>query len=371
MIPYILAAVGGYLIGEATKKKPNPLDNPWNILEKGGETEALFPEIMTFEQFKKELPEVVNPFWGEQAVYKAKYDTYTGRTAYFKNGRKNSARMSLPDAYSAYLYRTYRVSFMSLPKAEKERLFGKEAKYYKLARGGRIEYAVEVQAKEKNGNRHRTVYDIEADSESEALEKAKEKFRGDYGMDDLTLTEINVMQGYEMMAKGGEVFLKNPKFTFKTQAEYDNARRSGYIDEYDIVRIVMVGPAGNTVDFPVDSEEEYNEVKNNENKAKFVTKTYQDKMIYDIMDYYEPEYDEYEYDYPEDEDYARGGKIKKSKIKKKRTRFVDKVNAIADRVEGQKVPTRLRKDYGGRYNRKEAEDSARRIAGSQLKKMKE
>ena len=121
MIPYILAAVGGYLIGEATKKKPNPLDNPWNILEKGGQT---------------------------------------------------------------------------------------------MARGGRIEYAVEVKAKEDSGNRHRVVYDIEADSESEAVDKAKKKFNDDYSMDGLTLTEINVMQEYEMMDKGGEVFLKNPKFLF-------------------------------------------------------------------------------------------------------------------------------------------------------------
>lgn len=40
--------------------------------------------------------------------------------------------------------------------------------------------------------------------------------------------------------------------------------------------------------------------------------------------------------------FAKGGTIKK-----KRTRFVDKVDAIADRLEGTKVPKRLKKDYGG------------------------
>lgn len=60
--------------------------------------------------------------------------------------------------------------------------------------------------------------------------------------------------------------------------------------------------------------------------------------------------------------YAKGGKVKK-----KRVRFVDKVESIADRLEGTKVPKRLKKDYGGRYNREEAEEAGRRIAGAQLR----
>lgn len=64
----------------------------------------------------------------------------------------------------------------------------------------------------------------------------------------------------------------------------------------------------------------------------------------------------------EKEKYAKGGKIKK-----KRVRFVDKVESIADRLEGTKVPKRLKKDYGGRYNREEAEEAGRRIAGAQLR----
>jgi recombinational DNA repair ATPase RecF len=66
--------------------------------------------------------------------------------------------------------------------------------------------------------------------------------------------------------------------------------------------------------------------------------------------------------------YADGGMMAKGgSIKKKRTRFVDKVDAIADRLEGTKVPKRLKKDYGGRYNREEAEEAGRRIAGAQLR----
>ena len=38
MIPYILAAVGGYLLYDATKKQRSPLDNPYNILADGGQT---------------------------------------------------------------------------------------------------------------------------------------------------------------------------------------------------------------------------------------------------------------------------------------------------------------------------------------------
>lgn len=53
-----------------------------------------------------------------------------------------------------------------------------------------------------------------------------------------------------------------------------------------------------------------------------------------------------------------------------RVRFVDKVKAIADRLEGTKVPKRLKKDYGGRYNREEAEEAGRRIAGAYLRDRK-
>jgi hypothetical protein len=103
-------------------------------MEDGG----MFPDVILFEQFKKELPEIKNPFWGEEATYKAKLDSYSGGTRYFKGGRKGSNSMSLADAYDAYLYQTYHIRFSRLPEEEKKRLFGKDAKYYKFEDGGKL-----------------------------------------------------------------------------------------------------------------------------------------------------------------------------------------------------------------------------------------
>jgi len=49
------------------------------------------------------------------------------------------------------------------------------------------------------------------------------------------------------------------------------------------------------------------------------------------------------------------------------TIFQDKVNAISKRLEGTKVPKRLEKDYGKRYNHEESIQAARRIAGARLR----
>jgi hypothetical protein len=50
--------------------------------------------------------------------------------------------------------------------------------------------------------------------------------------------------------------------------------------------------------------------------------------------------------------------------------FKDKVNAISKRLEGKKVPTRLKKDYGVTYDKKEAKQAGQRIAGSMIQKLK-
>lgn len=63
------------------------------------------------------------------------------------------------------------------------------------------------------------------------------------------------------------------------------------------------------------------------------------------------------------ETFKKGGKVK-------RVRFIDKVESISERLEGTKVPAKLKKDYGGRYSREEAEEAARRIAGAQLRDRK-
>jgi hypothetical protein len=322
-----------------------------------------------------------------------------------------------------------------------------------------------------------------------------------------------------LFSNGGLV--ENPVFTFKTKSDYDNARNSGYIPDFDIVRVVV----GNS-DFPVYSEEEYEELL----AAGNITSSYQDKSYYDIQDYEVDEDDDTEADdggymadgglvqskyahnisdksvedinivmtaceeddaalefndsetimyfdenglspknrkevqqifshkmakggmvvtsikdipnfkqrldegkityrglglgklwddfnkltgttgtrikvdgkeyFITDEEFntfsrgadgkvrirfaapfkksyadggymADGGKVgyyaKGSKVKK-RARFVDKVEAIADSLEGKKVPRRLQNDYGKRYNRDEAEQAGRRIAGSMKKK---
>ena len=52
--------------------------------------------------------------------------------------------------------------------------------------------------------------------------------------------------------------------------------------------------------------------------------------------------------------YAKGGE----------TTFQDKVDAISKNLEGKKVAKSVQKDYGKRYSKKEALDSARRIVGS-------
>ena len=60
------------------------------------------------------------------------------------------------------------------------------------------------------------------------------------------------------------------------------------------------------------------------------------------------------------EDFAKGGAT-----------FDDKVKAISSSLTGKEVPKRLRKDYGKKYNKKEALEAARRIAGSmRAKEMK-
>lgn len=64
-----------------------------------------------------------------------------------------------------------------------------------------------------------------------------------------------------------------------------------------------------------------------------------------------------------EEVFAYGGKMAKGGAT-----FADKVSAIKSRLKGTKVPARLKKDYGKRYNAEEAEMAAKRIAGSMRKK---
>ena len=63
-------------------------------------------------------------------------------------------------------------------------------------------------------------------------------------------------------------------------------------------------------------------------------------------------------------------KLTFSKMEMGGATFKDKVNAISKRLEGTKVPTRLKKDYGATYDKKEAKQAGQRIAGSMIQKLK-
>jgi len=61
--------------------------------------------LLTFEEFKTKQPEIKSPFVGEDDImYKAVYDKLTDRFLYFKNGRRNSTKISMKAAYDSYLY---------------------------------------------------------------------------------------------------------------------------------------------------------------------------------------------------------------------------------------------------------------------------
>lgn len=62
-------------------------------------------KILTFDEFKKKLPEIESPYTGEDGVnYKAVYDKLTDKVLYFKNGRRNSTKIPLLKAYETYLF---------------------------------------------------------------------------------------------------------------------------------------------------------------------------------------------------------------------------------------------------------------------------
>lgn len=181
------------------------------------------------------------------------------------------------------------------------------------------------------------------------------------------------------MDNGG--IIENPVFTFKTHNEYHNARRSGYIDDYDIVRIEIKHPLGSRLDFATHSEEEYLEALDRIKKSEAqIVRTYQDKMYYDINEYYDADEDK-----GGDEEYNTGGEIDTARNYVMfvdtlqdadrlgfggKVKFKDKVKSISENLKGRKVPKKLQKEYGKTYDKKwERDESARRIAGSQLKKM--
>jgi hypothetical protein len=79
--------------------------------------------------------------------------------------------------------------------------------------------------------------------------------------------------------------MNNYKFTFETEQDYLNATKSGYIESFDIVRVVVKYPDNGTLDFPIKSNEElHNFVKSCDDE---IIKIYQAEHSYDIADYYD------------------------------------------------------------------------------------
>ena len=119
------------------------------------------------------------------------------------------------------------------------------------------------------------------------------------------------------MADGGEVgsfekkvkdamkvTIDDFKFTFETNEDLAKAESTGYVPDYDIVRIEVDLGDGNTVDFPVKTREQYaNEL---ETRGDKIMNAYQDKMYFDINEYATDE-DNEEYE----EEYAKGGNVRK------------------------------------------------------------
>lgn len=85
------------------------------------------------------------------------------------------------------------------------------------------------------------------------------------------------------------------KFTFKTDSDYNAARMSGYIPQYNTARFRVYHPAQviadteitdpGFVDFPVHSQEEYDILVQRYTNAGSKFETYSSEHSFDINDY--------------------------------------------------------------------------------------
>jgi hypothetical protein len=77
--------------------------------------------------------------------------------------------------------------------------------------------------------------------------------------------------------------MNNYEFTFKTDAEYFKARMTGFIPEYDCVRMTVKRLGGGIIDFPIHSEEELHDtVKRMEHE---IIDIYPSKSFYEWDEY--------------------------------------------------------------------------------------
>ena len=90
------------------------------------------------------------------------------------------------------------------------------------------------------------------------------------------------MYRYVKAAKATEVF----DFTFKTVEDYEKAERTGYIDEFKIVRIKVSNKDGGWHDYPIKSEEEYYiQLKQLKDRKAQIVEVYPTIHYYDIQEY--------------------------------------------------------------------------------------
>jgi hypothetical protein len=93
---------------------------------------------------------------------------------------------------------------------------------------------------------------------------------------------FNSMYRYVKAAKATEVF----EFTFKTIDDYYKAERTGYIDDFKIVRIKVANKDGGWHDYPIKSEEEYYiHLKELKDRKAQIIEVYPTIHYYDIQEY--------------------------------------------------------------------------------------
>ncbi len=126
------------------------------------------------------------------------------------------------------------------------------------------------------------LYDIEVGRIRGNTYKVVTEVKGAYA--DMLKPVIERATGmYLSLADGGEIEFK---FKFKTRKDYEAAENKGYIDTFDMVRIVAEFPNGDTVDYPVKSKEEYeDELKDIPERGMVFKSAYQSRHSFDINDF--------------------------------------------------------------------------------------
>lgn len=191
-------------------------------------------------------------------------------------------------------------------------LLGDSTKAKKMADGGQTtgEYAIRVYGNDQETDSVMTwVYDVEADSEDEAIQKAETMFNYEWGLSGIDFVKAKVvrMEEIPVYEDGGQP----GKFTFKTRDEYEaRTTRSDYFD-YDSIEVEATNKDGITLYFQPKSEEEYKRIL----EVYEVISQKPVRLWYDRAEY-EDRDDEYYHSENDDEDFAKGGGVAGTQLKK-------------------------------------------------------